>query len=156
MYYGQLGQGPFSTCLWWPLHLDNWYLSLCIGHGGDSHAVPVLLVKVKYSVYIYIYIFYFLFFPYLLIISLLIAHLWSLIYWQLLLKVYFTGNKTIYIQTNCTGGIYNYMTLSIFPCCYYVHCMFLYSIVYCVHCMFVFYIVNHSNCYAPCGSLIGQ
>ena len=53
-----LVKGPFSTCLWWPLHLDNWYLSLCIGHGGDSHAVPVLLVKVKYSVYIiYIYIF---------------------------------------------------------------------------------------------------
>jgi hypothetical protein len=24
----------------------------------------------------------------------------------LLLKVYFTGNKTIYIQTNCTGGLY--------------------------------------------------
>ena len=81
-------KGPFSTCLWWPLHLDNWYLSLCIGHGGDSHAVPVLLVKVKYSVYIiyfqtyiiyiyiYIYIFFF-FFLYLLIISLLIAHLWS-------------------------------------------------------------------------------
>jgi hypothetical protein len=23
---------------------------LCIGHGGDSHAVVVLLVKVKYSV----------------------------------------------------------------------------------------------------------
>jgi hypothetical protein len=48
-------------------------------------------------------------------------------------KVYFTGNKTIYIQTNCTGGLYNYMTLSIFPCCYYVHCMF------------VFHIVNHCN-----------
>jgi hypothetical protein len=32
----------------------------------------------------------------------------------------------------------------IFPCCYYVHCMF------------VFHIVNHCNCYAPCGSLIGQ
>jgi hypothetical protein len=25
-----------------------------------------------------------------------------------------------------------------------------------VHCMFVFHIVNHCNCYAPCGSLIGQ
>ena len=46
-----LVKGSFSTCLWWPLHLDNWYLSLCIGHGRDSHAVPVLLVKVKYSVY---------------------------------------------------------------------------------------------------------
>jgi hypothetical protein len=46
--------------------------------------------------------------------------------------------------TNCTGGLYNYMTLSIFPCCYYVHCMF------------VLHIVNHCNCYAPCGSFIGQ
>jgi hypothetical protein len=27
---------------------------------------------------------------------------------------------------------------------------------YYVHCMFVFHIVNHCNCYAPCGSLIGQ
>jgi hypothetical protein len=32
------------------------------------------------------------------------------------------------------------MTLSIFPCCYYVYCMF------------IFHIVNHCNCYAPCGS----
>ena len=37
-----------------------------------------------------------------------------------------------------------YMTLSIFLCCYYAHCMY------------VFHIVNHCNCYAPCGSLIGQ
>ena len=68
----------------------------------------------------------------------------SLIYWQLLLKVYFTGNITIYIQTNCSGGLCNCMTFSIFPCCYYGHSMF------------VFHIVNHCNCYAPCGSLIGQ
>ena len=141
-----LVKGTFNTCLWWPLHLDNWYLSLCIGHRGGSHAVPVLLVKVIYSVYIiyihvhvYIYIYIFSLF-----INNIIIDCTSLIYWQLLLKVYFTGNKTIYIQTNCTGDLYNYMTLSICPCCYYVHCMY------------VFHIGNHCNCYAPCGSLIGQ
>jgi hypothetical protein len=48
-----LVKGPFSTCLWWPLHLDNWYLSFCIGHGGDSHAVPVLLVRVNIVYIIY-------------------------------------------------------------------------------------------------------
>jgi hypothetical protein len=36
-----LVKGPFSTCLWWPLHLDNWYLSLCIGHGCKSIKKPV-------------------------------------------------------------------------------------------------------------------
>jgi hypothetical protein len=83
-----------------------------------------------YIIYIYI------FFIYLLIISLLIAHLLTQ-----LLKVYFTGNKTILFKQI---ALVAYMTLSIFPCCYYVHCMY------------VFHIVNHCNCYVPCGSLIGQ
>ena len=67
----------------------------------------------------------------------------SLVHWQLLLKVYFTGNKTVLYSNKLHWlQLYNYVTLSIFPCCYYVHCMF------------VFHIVNHCNCYAPCGSLI--
>jgi hypothetical protein len=57
-----------------------------------------------------------------------------------LLKVYFTGNKTILFKQI---ELVAYMTLSIFPCYY-------------VHCMYVFHIINHYNCYAPCGSLIGQ
>jgi hypothetical protein len=80
----------FVYALWWPLHLDNWYLSLCIGYGGDSHAVPLLLEKVKYSVYM-IYICFPLF------INNIIIDCTSLVYRQLLLKVYFTGNKTVFI-----------------------------------------------------------
>ena len=57
-----------------------------------------------------------------------------------LLKVYFTGNKTILFKQI---ALVAYMTLSIFPCYY-------------VHCIYVFHNVNHCNCYAPCGSFIGK
>ena len=74
---------PFSTCLWWPLHLDNWYLSLCIGHGGDRHAVPVLLVKVKYSMYMmYVYI-------YIVWLSLASRRLYNILYFLWLYNEFF-------------------------------------------------------------------
>ena len=55
-------------------------------------------------------------------------------------------NESVYVRSiTCVHLTFRQLDhLDGFPCCYYVHCMF------------VFHIANHCNFYAPCGSLIGQ